>query len=112
MIKIENERELLPIVRNPLENWEKFEKMFLPVLKKFLDSQLSEDKYAGWAFSIRFFKNTNNEYQNIVNAMDLKRHRMNGEWIFAPSLEDKNNSIWKTNDTVVLICQETGLWFG
>ena len=56
MIKIENERELLPVVRNPLGKWEKFEEMFLPVFRKILDSQLTEDNYAGWAFSMRFLQ--------------------------------------------------------
>lgn len=111
MIKIENEREFLPIVRNPLGNLEKFEKLFLPVFRIFHESQLTEDKYAGWAFSMCFLKNTNKEYHEMINAMDMKRHRINGEWIFAPSLKDKDDSIWKTNDTVVLIHLESWLWF-
>lgn len=112
MIKIENEREFLPIVRDPLGNFEKFEKLFLPVFRKFHESQLNEDKYAGWSFSMFFFKKNNKEYLDIMNTMDMKRHRINGEWIFAPSLKDKDDSIWKINDIVVMIHLESWLWFG
>lgn len=110
MIKIDNEREFLPVVRNPLANVEKFEKLFLPVFRKFEESQLTEDKYAGWAFSMCFFKNINKEYLDMINTMDMKRHRTNGEWIFAPSLKNEDDSVWKNNDIVVLIHLESWLW--
>ena len=34
MIIIDNERELLPVVRNPLDNWEDFERLFMPIFQK------------------------------------------------------------------------------
>ena len=112
MIIIDNERELLPVVRNPIDICEDFERLFMPIFHKFLSTQLTEDKYAGWAFSMVLLRSTNIGYQDMINSMEMKRSRINGEWTFAPSLKDRNESIWQNNETCVMIHQNSWLWFG
>lgn len=112
MIKIENERLLLPIVRNPLANWTKTERLFIPLFQSFVDSKLNIDKYEGWAYSVKFIKNSNIEYQDAVASMDMSKRIVDHEWTFAPSLKDHNKTIWIFHDTAVVVHHESWLWFG
>jgi len=112
MIKVSNERELLPIVRNPLANWDETKRFLIPLFLQFLDSDLDIDKYDGWAFSMKFIKNSNHEYQDAVASMNMSKSIQQNNWTFAPSLFDRNKSIWIYNDTAIVIHQESWLWFG
>ena len=66
----------------------------------------------GWAFSLRFVKQSRLEYQDIVNSMDMSRAVNKDDWTFVPSTNNKNEWIWRNNNTVVVIHQESWLWFG
>jgi len=112
MIKISNERELLPIIRNPLADWEKTEKLLLPLFWSFVESDSNIDKYEGWAFSIKFIKNSNIEYQFVVDSIDGKKQIEKYDWKFAPSVTNRNESIWIHDHIAIVTHQESWLWFG
>ena len=112
MIKVVNERDMLPIVRNPLANWEEMEKVLVPLFQTFMDSDICIDSYEGWSFSMKFIKNSNVEYQFAVACLDVTRGIEKSGWLFAPSLKDRNESIWIFNDAAIVIHQESWLWFG
>ncbi len=112
MIKITNERELLPIVRNPLTNWSETEKLFLPLLQSFRNSNTTNDKYEGWAFSMIFIKESDILYQDAIASIDEERQREKDRWTFAPSLKNRNESIWKYHEIAIVIHLESWLWFG
>ena len=112
MIRIGNERELLPILRNPLADWEATQQVFIPLFESFVESSNDADAYNGWAFSLRFVKQSRLEYQDIVNSMDMSRAVNKDDWTFVPSTNNKNEWIWRNNNIVVVIHQESWLWFG
>ena len=112
MIRIGTERELLPILRNPLADWEATRQVFIPLFESFVESSNDADVYNGWAFSLRFVKQSRLEYQDIVNSMDMSRAVNKDDWTFVPSTNNKNEWIWRNNNIVVVIHQESWLWFG
>ena len=112
MIRIENERALLPIIKNPVVDWKATQELFIPIFISFVESDNEVDVYNGWAFSLRFVKQSRLEYQDIVNSMDMSKEVYKDGWNFVPSLNDKNEWIWRYNNTVVVIHQESWLWFG
>lgn len=111
MIKVSNERELLPIVRNPLANWTQTERLLLPSFELFLNSEIDYDEYPGWAFSIRFIKNTDVRYQQGVATMDMSRAKEKDGWTIAPSKKDRNDCVWQSQNAVMIIHMNSWLWF-
>lgn len=111
MIKIDNERELLPVLRNPLANWDDVKSLIFPVFSGFLHSENDYDEYPGWAFLMRFIKNTDVRYQQGVAAMDMSRAKEMDGWTIAPSKKDRNDSIWQYNNAVMIIHMNSWLWF-
>ena len=112
MIKVNNERELLAVVRNPLGNWDSMQKQIIPEFLNFVNSELNYDEYGGWAFSMRFIKQSNVKYQYAVSAMDMSKAKEKEGWVFSPSIKDRNESIWIFNNTAVIIHLNSWLWFG
>lgn len=112
MIRISDERALLPIVRNPLANWDETERQLLPLFLEFVASELTIDHYKGWAYSMKFIKNTNVEYQEAVASMDMSKRIEEKGWTFTPSLKNNDECIWVHNDTAILVHLESWLWFG
>lgn len=111
MIKVSNERELLPTVRNPLANWTQTKRLLLPLFESFLNSGIDYDEYPGWAFSMRFIKNTEVRYQQGVAAMDMSRVKEKDGWTIAPSKKDRNDYIYQYNNAVMIIHMNSWLWF-
>jgi len=103
MITVHNEKELLPIVRNPLADWSKTENILLPLFNKFIQEKANFDVYNGWAFRMKFIKNTNIEYQHTVASIDMSRSINRHGWVFAASKFDCNESIWVFNNTAIVI---------
>lgn len=111
MIKVKNERSLLPIIRNPLSNWSSMQEEFIPIWNLFLASEAEKDEYHGYTFSITFLKNTHVEYHHILSMMNMQESLTKNNWIFAPFSGDRNKTIWKENNAIVVIHQEKWLWF-
>ncbi|MBO5749918.1 MAG: hypothetical protein J6R36_03115 [Bacteroidaceae bacterium] len=112
MITIKNERQILPIIQNPLSNWDKAEELFIPLINDFIESSIEYDKYDGWAFSITFIKNTHSEYEVALALMESEKAICKNGWTFAPSKENRNMCYWKANNIIVVTKKESWLWFG
>ena len=111
MIKIKDERALLPVIRHPFADWSATQKFFIPIYLKFIESSVDEDEYKGWSFSMKFIKETSSMYQESFEAIDTTRIIKNNDWEFAPSLRNRNDSILKYNNTIIVIHQDSWLWF-
>ena len=111
MIKISNEREALPIVKSPLKNWAETERLILPLIESFLESDIQIDEYKGWAFSMVFIKKGNAKYEDAVASMNMEHKKEKDNWVFAPSENHRRESIWMRNDIVIVVHLESWLWF-
>ena len=112
MIKVKNERVILPVIRNPLANWTETKRLLMPLFQSFIESDIDTDKYEGWAFSMKFIKNSNVDYQEAISSMDMAKCISKNDWKFALSHKDRNESIWLYNDTAIVVHIESWLWFG
>ncbi|MBR5281209.1 MAG: hypothetical protein IKU22_00335 [Alistipes sp.] len=111
MIKIKNERDLLPIIRSPFANWSATQENLFPLVLNFIESGFDEEEYCGWAFSMKMYKNTSKKHNKIVESINFDKLICKYDWEFAPSLINKNETILKNDSVLIVFHQESWLWF-
>lgn len=105
-MRIENERQLLPLARQPwiLLNSDSYHQL-MPLFESFLSSEIKEDSYKGWALDVHFIKQSSELYQRYINSIDVSKSKDIGEeWTFFPSHDkDDNVLFYHKNEMSVLI---------
>lgn len=72
-MKLDNERLLLPAVRNAVSGMsDSFISSVGPLFESFLNSEQDQDKYNGWAFDLSFYKAPHNACDNYLSALSLE----------------------------------------
>ena len=107
----ENERDLLPIIRHPFQNWEQTEVLLLPIIYSFLHSDNDRDEYHGCSFFLKMVKATNSmEFDFIIDSIDTELQKTHEGWNYAPSRNNRESVLYN-NSVAILIHQESWLWF-
>ena len=105
-MRIQNERQLLPLARQP---WLILDKelgsLLMPQFEDFLHSEKTEDTYKGWALDIHFIRQNCVDYQHYIARSDYSRLKeLSEDWKYTPSIEkDDNILIYSGEDLNVLI---------
>jgi len=106
-----DERKLLPVIRAPFAYQEEFKNLFLPVYQTFLDSNLAEADYGGYALSLHFMRSSSSNFNEVLTCRDKDRQCDVLGWKISVSTKDKNDSIWSYGDTLVVTHLFSFLWF-
>lgn len=101
-MKIENERELLNLARNPQSCWNDFEEKLLPIFNEFVNSGSSSDLYQGWALSIEFKKCSSEEIQFVEEHLMPEKFVQREHWKIFKSKQQKDDSYMLFDDSVFI----------
>ncbi len=105
-MRIQNEKQLLPLARQP---WlildQELGSLLMPQFEDFLHSEKTEDTYKGWALDIHFIRQNCVDYQHYIARSDYSRLKeLSEDWKYTPSIEkDDNILIYSGEDLNVLI---------
>ena len=96
-MKIENERQLLPLAHRPWNILNSDEgKLLLSLFSYFKQSDAKEDEYKGWAYDIYFIRQNSIRYQHyIARVKGNERKVINEHWTFCPTSENDGVLIYE-----------------
>lgn len=110
-MKLENEREILPLARSPwniIDCYENHE--LLSLFNDFMLSDKNEDTYKGWAFDVFFIKQDNSKFGHYLDIIkDDKKKQLNNDWVYYPINKDDKLLIFR-NNTLVVFHLHSFLW--